>query len=60
MAVLILEAYFIFNYFSGNSLLNNVKILVDELNSTCYSEGFYAFVDNAQRMMLMDESFLVY
>lgn len=59
MAVLILEAYFIFNYFSGDSLLSSIKILTKELNSTSYGESFYLFVDNAQRMLLMDQNFSV-
>lgn len=49
ICILVIEAYFIFNYFMSDNLLSDMKSLIKEINSTSLAEPFYMFVDNALR-----------
>ncbi|CAD8162069.1 unnamed protein product [Paramecium octaurelia] len=57
--ILILQAYFIFNYFMSDTLLSNLAQLVPEINATSRAEGFYRFSDNAQRSLYINRSITI-
>ncbi|CAD8125809.1 unnamed protein product [Paramecium sonneborni] len=57
--ILLLQAYFIFNYFISDTLLSNLEQLVPEINATCRAEGFYRFCDNAQRSLYINRNITI-
>ncbi|CAD8203560.1 unnamed protein product [Paramecium pentaurelia] len=59
LIILILQAYFIFNYFMSDTLLSNLAQLVPEINATCRAEGFYRFVDNAERSLYINRNMTI-
>ncbi|CAD8075781.1 unnamed protein product [Paramecium primaurelia] len=56
LIILILQTYFIFNYFISDILLSNLAQLVPEINATCRAESFYRFVDNAERSLYLNRN----
>jgi len=53
---LVVEAYFVYNYLMANDMLNDVKDIIVEINSTSAAEGFYSFVNNAEKQLIIDNS----
>ncbi|CAD8209105.1 unnamed protein product [Paramecium pentaurelia] len=57
--ILLIQAYFIFNYFMSDALLSNLAQLVPEINATSRAEGFYRFADNAQRSLYINRNITI-
>jgi len=55
--LIILNCYFIYTYFLDTQRLKNTSVLLKELNTTATSETIFAFVDNAQRMLYINNTF---
>lgn len=53
---LVLEAYFIFNYYQNKQLLSNLQSLKMEINATTAATSFFYFTSNTQAMMFLNHS----
>jgi hypothetical protein len=59
IGALILEAYYIYNYYMSQSLLTDLSQLIPEINSTSLAESFSAFVNNVERKLIINPLFPV-
>jgi len=55
----VIEAYFIYNYFESTQLLSDINNLIGEYNATSMAESFYSFANNAEREMMINNTFPV-
>jgi hypothetical protein len=53
---LILESYFIFNFYQNKNILKDVKSLTKEINATSAAKSFFYFTSNTQAMMFLNNS----
>lgn len=53
---LILESYFIFNFYQNKAVLKDVKSLTKEINATSAAKSFFYFTANTQGMLFIDET----
>jgi hypothetical protein len=51
---LILEAYFVFNYYQNRQLMTNLQSLKMEINATSAATSFFYFTSNTQAMMFLN------
>ncbi|EGR30970.1 hypothetical protein IMG5_119850 [Ichthyophthirius multifiliis] len=59
LSLILLEGYFIATYFVSTSLQNSLASIVSEMNSTCQSESYYTFANNALRKTFLDQEFSI-
>jgi predicted negative regulator of RcsB-dependent stress response len=53
---LVLEAYFVFNYYQNKQLMTNLQSLKMEINATSAAGSFFYFTANTQTMMFLNYS----
>ncbi|KRX10486.1 PAS domain [Pseudocohnilembus persalinus] len=58
--VIMLELYYIYNFYDANQLLNNLQKIIPELNKTQISESFYGFIENAEKQILINDTRLIW
>lgn len=57
--ILVLQSYFIFNYFMSDQLLANLNQMVPEINATARAESFFRLADNAQRSLYLNRNMTI-
>lgn len=53
---LILEAYFIFNFYQNKSILSNMQSLTTEINATTAAQSYFYFTANTQSILFLNET----
>ncbi|CAD8048146.1 unnamed protein product [Paramecium sonneborni] len=52
---ILFQSYFIIFYFLSSQMLTNLNQMVSEINSTSFCEGFYKFVEAAERHVFLNK-----